>query len=70
MPLAELLISEIPVKCKCLDCALEFSLDFPIFICPECGRGRVEVLQGRGIRLTKIIIEDPDGEEDGNTSHS
>ena len=54
MPESELMIETIPVKCRCNNCSHEFSLDLPVFVCPECRSGKVEVLQGRGIRLTKI----------------
>ncbi len=70
MPRAELLITEIPVRCRCRNCAHEFGIDLPVFICPACGGGHVEVLRGRGITLTRIMAEDPEGESNGNTSHS
>jgi hydrogenase nickel incorporation protein HypA/HybF len=59
MTRAELSIEEIPVKCLCRDCAHTFSLDLPIFVCPQCRSGRVDVLQGRGITLTAILVDDP-----------
>jgi hydrogenase nickel incorporation protein HypA/HybF len=58
MPRAELSVETIPVKCRCRDCSSEFSLDLPIFLCPTCNGGNVEVMQGRGIRLTNITAED------------
>ncbi len=70
MPRAELLIKEIAVRCRCRDCAHEFGIDLPVFICPACNRGDVEVLQGRGITLTRIIADEPEGETHGNTSYS
>jgi len=54
----ELTLKTVEVRCKCLDCAHQFGIEMPFFICPQCGRGRVEVLQGRGIRLIKIMTED------------
>jgi len=58
MPQAELLIGIEEVSCQCLDCEHIFTIDLPIFICPACQSGRIDVLQGRGIRLIKIITED------------
>jgi hydrogenase nickel incorporation protein HypA/HybF len=70
MPRAELHIERIAVRCRCHDCAHEFGIDLPVFICPECHRGHVEVLQGRGITLSQIIADDPEGETHGHTGHS
>ena len=69
MPSASLAIDEIPVRCACRDCGEVFSLELPIFICPKCRSGRVEVLQGRGIKLTGIMAEDPE-EEHADPHHS
>jgi hydrogenase nickel incorporation protein HypA/HybF len=55
---SELCIRVIPVLCKCGDCLREFSIELPVFICPDCRGGNIQVLQGRGIRLTKIEAAD------------
>ena len=70
MPRAELQIEEIVVRCRCRDCAYEFGIELPVFICPVCNGSHVEVLQGRGIMLTRITADDAEGEAHGNTSHS
>jgi len=61
MPEAELDLEVIGVCCRCQDCSHEFSIDLPLFICPVCGGGNVEVLRGRGITLSRITAEDSDG---------
>ncbi len=58
MPQAELLIEQIDILCRCCDCTNEFSIDIPLFICPFCGSGQVELLRGRGIILQHITTED------------
>ena len=55
---AELELETINVKCRCNDCAHEFGIDLPVFLCPKCGSGQVKVFQGRGITLTRIIAEE------------
>ena len=60
MPQAKLDIEQINVLCRCQDCNFEFGIDLPLFLCPACGGGQVDVLQGRGITLIKIIAEDVD----------
>ena len=69
MPQAELLIEQIGIWCRCLDCFYEFSIDIPLFICPLCGGSQVEVLRGRGITLKRITAEDSEGDNHGNTRH-
>lgn len=69
MSQAELHIENIAVRCRCQDCGREFGLDLPVFICPKCGGGCVEVISGRGITLMKITADDPEGVEDGNPCH-
>jgi len=66
MDKAELHVRDIPVVCRCKSCANEFGIELPVFICPECRSGNVEVIQGRGIHLTKIEAIDLEGESDGN----
>jgi len=58
MPQAELNLEQIGIWCRCCDCTHEFGIDLPLFICPVCNSGQVEVLRGRGITLSKIIVED------------
>ena len=69
MPNAELIVEQIPVTCRCEECAHEFDLDLPVFVCPRCQSGKVELLRGRGIRLTGITVNDNEGEDNGNTGH-
>jgi hydrogenase nickel incorporation protein HypA/HybF len=69
MPTAEIVISEIPVRCCCKSCSCNFGMDLPIFLCPQCGSGSVEVLQGRGIMLTGITATDQQESDNGNTGH-
>ena len=69
MPQAELHVETIPVRCRCRACEHEFSLDLPVFLCPACGSGDTDLLQGRGIRLTGITAN-VDEDEHGHTDHS
>ena len=69
MTCARLILEEIRVLCRCRDCAHEFGIELPIFLCPTCGGGNVEVLRGRGITLTAIHVND-ESDNDENTGHS
>jgi hydrogenase nickel incorporation protein HypA/HybF len=70
MSQAKLLIEQIEVRCRCRKCDHEFCLDLPLFICPICRSGQVEVLRGRGITLSRIIAQDPERKDHGDLRHS
>jgi hydrogenase nickel incorporation protein HypA/HybF len=58
LDMANLQIVEIDVRCRCRGCGHEFSIDIPLFLCPSCQSGDVEVVTGRGIRLVKLCVDD------------
>jgi hydrogenase nickel incorporation protein HypA/HybF len=58
---AELAIDEIAVLVRCEDCAHQWSVDVPHFVCPACGGGRVEMLSGRELDIVSIEIAEEDG---------
>jgi hydrogenase nickel incorporation protein HypA/HybF len=70
MPAAELVVETIPVRCRCRVCDSKFTLELPIFLCPACGSGDTEILQGRGIRLTGITADVDEDTENGHSNHS
>jgi hydrogenase nickel incorporation protein HypA/HybF len=55
---AELAIEEIPVRARCSDCRHEWSIERPVFVCPNCNSGAVELLSGRELDIDSIEIED------------
>ncbi len=55
---AELIIEEVPVKARCKECNHEWEVDGPVFKCPECGIGRVDVLSGRELEITSLELAD------------
>ena len=57
---AELIINPIDVICQCRDCRCEFTLNIPVFRCPQCNSPQVDLLQGRGLTLTEIVIREED----------
>jgi len=61
LPNANLSVEQIDVVCRCRACNQEFGIELPVFICPQCRSGDVEVLRGRGILLTGITVQN--GEE-------
>jgi hydrogenase nickel incorporation protein HypA/HybF len=55
---AELHIREIPVKALCKDCEHEWIIDAPVFTCPRCDSGTLEILSGRELDISSIEIAD------------
>jgi hydrogenase nickel incorporation protein HypA/HybF len=55
---AELRIHEIPVECFCRECKQTFALSSPLFRCPNCKSSDINVVQGRGIKLTRLVADD------------
>ncbi len=55
---AKLNIDQIEVVCRCRGCSYEFGVELPLFLCPRCGGGDVEILRGRGIRLTGVTVQE------------
>ena len=55
---AELHISEIPVQALCKDCRHKWIIDAPVFTCPLCDSGALEILSGRELDISSIEIAD------------
>ncbi|MEE4255599.1 MAG: hydrogenase maturation nickel metallochaperone HypA [Bacteroidales bacterium] len=53
---ARIIINRIPAICKCLSCKYEFVPEDIITPCPECGHLYAEVIQGKEMKIKKIIF--------------
>lgn len=53
---SQLLINEIPGKGNCLECETEFEVDGFMTLCPNCESFKVDIFQGRELRLKAISI--------------
>lgn len=51
-------IEIVPMKARCSACGAEFSLDEPVFLCPECGSGDTEILSGRELVVESIEVDE------------
>lgn len=58
---AELAIEEVKVNARCKDCMHEWSVDEPVFVCPACDSGNIDLLSGRELNIESIEIEEKDG---------
>ena len=53
---ATLNIERVPPRYRCSQCRYEFASDFPYATCPECGKERAELIQGREIELASMEV--------------
>ncbi|MCP4721748.1 MAG: hydrogenase maturation nickel metallochaperone HypA [Desulfobacteraceae bacterium] len=53
---ARLVIETIPVKIRCKVCRREWEVDDPMFKCPDCKEGEVEMISGREIDITSMEL--------------
>ena len=56
---AELICVEVPVKALCEECGNEY---FPSkengYLCPVCGGRKAHIIEGKGVVLNNVVIED------------
>lgn len=51
---ATLVIDEIPIRGRCIDCTAEFQIDTLAFTCLACESGFVELLSGRELQVVSL----------------
>ena len=61
---AELVITMIKPKSRCLECGAEFEHDRFHMFCPECDSFATELLAGRELQIDSIEVDIPDDEEE------
>lgn len=54
---AELLVERIPVRGRCQSCQKEFGVKTLIFLCPNCGESRIEIIEGEELLLESLEVE-------------
>jgi len=57
---AELVIKIQPVVVKCQECGFRGELGDRVYRCPECGGGRLEIVDGEEMFLTSLELEIPE----------
>jgi hydrogenase nickel incorporation protein HypA/HybF len=55
---AQLEIQEIAVIARCHHCHLQWEIGEPVFICPQCQSGSIEMLSGRELDIDSIELEE------------
>jgi hydrogenase nickel incorporation protein HypA/HybF len=62
---AELAIEETPVVARCKDCQARWTIAEPVFTCPGCQGGALEILSGRELDIVSIEIAQEERHEAG-----
>jgi hydrogenase nickel incorporation protein HypA/HybF len=58
---AELRIEETPVVARCKDCGERWTIAEPVFNCPACRSGALEILSGRELDIVSIEVAQEEG---------
>ncbi len=59
---AALHIEEIPVRARCKDCDVEWTIHEPVFKCQQCSSGQLDIISGRELNIESIEIADEETE--------
>ena len=62
---ATLVIEEIPVVAKCNDCATQWTIDEPVFVCQKCRSGSLDILSGRELDIESIEVVEEEKHDSG-----
>ncbi|MFO7752716.1 MAG: hydrogenase maturation nickel metallochaperone HypA [Desulfobacteraceae bacterium] len=54
----ELVIEEVPVTAQCKGCGHKWEVEGPVFRCPACETGEVEMLTGRELEIQSLEVEE------------
>ena len=47
-----------PARLRCARCEREWEIDLPVFVCPGCGGGGVEIVGGDEFEVESIEVEE------------
>ena len=61
---AALAIEEVPVDARCNDCGRQWTIEGPVFSCPDCGGGSIEMLSGRELDIVSLEVADEEPSDD------
>jgi hydrogenase nickel incorporation protein HypA/HybF len=48
----------VPVVIRCDTCGRQWEADTPVFRCPDCEEGQVELLSGREIEIVSLELSE------------
>ena len=51
-------IEEVPVEAYCPNCRVNFTIDAPCFLCPNCSSGNIQVTSGQELFIESFEVEE------------
>ena len=51
-------IREVPLTYYCTACTQEFTAEEVTFVCPDCGKGKLELIAGRELAVESLEVSD------------
>ena len=54
---AELIVREAPTRALCLACGHKFELEDYLWLCPECGDRRLDIIEGKELMVDNIEVD-------------
>ncbi len=54
---ATLEVKEIPTKANCLSCGHTFELEDYLWLCPECGERKLDIIEGKELMVDSIEVD-------------
>ena len=61
---AVLHIEEIPIRARCSTCDNEWTIHEPVFQCPRCESGKLDIISGRELNIESIEIANEETQQD------
>jgi hydrogenase nickel incorporation protein HypA/HybF len=47
----------VPVVCKCMECLYEGEIEYPLFLCNQCGSSNLVTVKGKEMYLENLEVE-------------
>ncbi len=60
---AALRVERVPLRARCLTCGSVRQVQNLVFLCPSCGSGDLEIIEGRELQVSHIEVEELSGEK-------
>ena len=51
-------IEEVPVKAYCPNCQVNFTIDAPCFLCPNCSSEKIRLISGQELLVESFEVEE------------
>lgn len=63
---AQLVVEEIAATARCQQCAHQWTIETPVFVCPLCQSSRIELCSGRELDIDSIEVTTGENSDDAS----